>query len=109
MVVTTPQEVATLDARKAVQMFGKLNVPLLGIVENMSAYTDAAGNKVALFGEGGGAALAEQAGCDLLGQLPLDPNMRICADEGVSYLEKHAGSEAANALEEMALKLQTRL
>jgi ATP-binding protein involved in chromosome partitioning len=109
VVITTPQEVATLDARKAVQMFQKLKVPLLGIVENMSAFTDAAGNKVALFGEGGGAALAEQAGCALLGQLPLDPALRACADDGVSYLEKHAGSDAANMLEEIAIRLQSKL
>jgi hypothetical protein len=57
----------------------------------------------------GGAALAEQAGCALLGQLPLDPNMRVCADDGVSYLEKHAGSDAANMLEEIAIRLQSKL
>ena len=109
VVITTPQEVATLDARKAVQMFQKLKVPLLGIVENMSAYTDAAGNVVALFGEGGGAALAEQASTELLGQLPLDPALRECADAGESYLEKHAGSEAAQKLEDIALKAQAAL
>ena len=69
--VTTPQDVALLDVRKALAMFRKLNVPILGVVENMSYFVAPdTGARYAIFGEGGGARVAEEFGIPLLGQVP---------------------------------------
>ncbi len=81
--VTTPQEVALLDVRKAIAMFQKLNVPILGIVENMSYFVAPdTGKRYAIFGEGGGQKLADEYGVPLLAQVPLDPATRLAGDEG---------------------------
>lgn len=82
LIVTTPQQVAAEDARKAAQMWGKVNVPILGVIENMSWFEDPAGIRHPLFGEGGGASLAAEYGLRLLGQLPLTPTLREQADSG---------------------------
>ncbi len=83
VIVTTPQEVALIDARKAVAMFQKTNVPILGIMENM-AYFVAPGDVVRhdIFGSGGGAKEATRLGVPFLGSLPLDPAVRIASDAG---------------------------
>jgi ATP-binding protein involved in chromosome partitioning len=82
IIVTTPQEVALIDARKAVSMFEKVNVPILGIVENMSWFECAHGERYPIFGEGGGKAEAERLGVPLLGQIPIDIETRHRADRG---------------------------
>jgi ATP-binding protein involved in chromosome partitioning len=82
VVVTTPQEVALIDARKAVAMFRKVNVPVSGIVENMAWFECDMGKKYFIFGEGGGAAEAERIGVPLLSQIPLDIATRERADRG---------------------------
>ena len=83
VIVTTPQEVALIDARKAVAMFQKTNVPILGIIENM-AYFTAPGDTVRheIFGSGGGEKEARRLGVPFLGSLPLDPAVRIASDGG---------------------------
>lgn len=82
LVVTTPQDIAVMDADKCAQMFAKINVPLLGIIENMSYFTDPAGTQHYLFGQGGGAALAQKTGTDLLAQLPIDQALGAALDQG---------------------------
>lgn len=82
LIVTTPQEVALIDARKAIGMFQKVNVDIAGIVENMAWFECDLGTKYYIFGEGGGAAEAEKQGVPLMGQIPLDPPTRKGADEG---------------------------
>jgi ATP-binding protein involved in chromosome partitioning len=83
VIVTTPQEIALLDARKGLQMFRKVGVPVLGIVENMGMHRcPSCGHVSHVFDSGGGAALAERYGTPLLGQLPLDPRIREQADSG---------------------------
>jgi ATP-binding protein involved in chromosome partitioning len=83
VLVTTPQAAATNVARKGGLMFQKVNVPLLGVAENMSYFVDPAGNRHALFGTGGGIAIAEKLGTTLLGQIPLIPEIRAGGDSGV--------------------------
>jgi ATP-binding protein involved in chromosome partitioning len=83
IIVTTPQDIALLDARKGFKMFEKVEVPVLGIVENMSTHICSnCGHEEPIFGSGGGAEMAEQYGVDLLGQLPLDIRIREEADSG---------------------------
>jgi ATP-binding protein involved in chromosome partitioning len=86
ILVTTPQEIAVMDARKAGDMFKKLRVPLLGIIENMSYFADSAGIRHTLFGEGGGEALAQELGIPLLAKLPLDPTLGAAMEAGENYL-----------------------
>ena len=82
-VVTTPQQVATLDAKKAIQMFQKTNITMLGIIENMSVHNCMhCGHQTHVFGQDGAQKLAEQTGCTLIGQLPLDPRITQNADHG---------------------------
>lgn len=97
IIVTTPQEVAVADADKAVQMFQKLNVPLLGVIENMSYFLDPQGNAHHLFGEGGGKGLAEKYSMPFLGELPLEPALGTAGDAGTNYMSDHAGSDVAKA------------
>jgi len=82
VIVSTPQEVALLDARRGLEMFRKLDVPVLGVVENMSWFELPDGSRAYPFGDGGAVALSEQAGLDLLGQIPLDEDIRIGGDNG---------------------------
>jgi ATP-binding protein involved in chromosome partitioning len=83
VIVTTPQEVALDDARKALRMFGKHDTPVLGVVENMSAFRcPDCGSQHAIFGEGGGRRFADEVEMPYLGEIPLDPSVRQGGDEG---------------------------
>jgi ATP-binding protein involved in chromosome partitioning len=83
LIVTTPQEIALLDARKCVQMFHKTDVPLLGVIENMSYLEHPSTcEKIRIFGEGGGTKLAQEAGVPLLQELAIYPSLREAADNG---------------------------
>ena len=85
IIVTTPQEVATIDARKCAEMFVKTGVKLLGVVENMSYFSDSNGQRVQIFGEGGGKKLAEEFSVPLLGEVPIETAISKCADSGKEY------------------------
>lgn len=83
VVVTTPQDIALLDARKAVEMFAKVDIPVLGVIENMSVHIcPKCGEESHIFGSDGGARIAEQYGAPLLAALPLDPQIREQTDGG---------------------------
>jgi len=98
VIVTTPQDIATLDARKALKMFEKVEVPVLGIVENMAVHTCSnCGHVEHLFGEGGGQRMAEQYGVPLLGSLPLDIGIREQGDAGTPIVASAPDSAAAQA------------
>ena len=110
VVVTTPQDIATLDARKAVKMFEKVEVPVLGIVENMAVHTCAGCGKVEhLFGEGGGQRMAEQYGVPLLGSLPLEIGIREQGDAGTPIVAAAPESPAAQAYLSAAQRLVAEL
>ena len=83
IIVTTPQDIALLDARKAYKMFEKVDIPVLGIVENMSTHICSnCGHEEHIFGSGGGERMAEQYDVDLLGDVPLDISIRQGVDNG---------------------------
>ncbi|MGY4516018.1 iron-sulfur cluster carrier protein ApbC [Lysobacter sp. HA18] len=98
IIVTTPQDVATLDARKAVRMFEKVNVPILGFVENMALHVCSnCGHAEHIFGEGGGARMAADYGYPLLGSLPLERGIREHGDTGAPIVAAEPESAAAQA------------
>jgi ATP-binding protein involved in chromosome partitioning len=109
VMVTTPQEVALADARKGVAMFQmpNINVPVLGVVENMSWFTPAElpDNRYYLFGEGGGQQLAESLGIPLLGQIPLVQTIREGGDSGLPAVLDKAHPMAQKAFEKMAFEV----
>jgi ATP-binding protein involved in chromosome partitioning len=99
VIVTTPQEMAVGDALKGARMFERVNVPVLGIVENMAPYTDpVSGIRYAFFAEGGGARLAQEVGTELLGSVPLQPGLAERADAGAPIVSAEPESPAARAL-----------
>ena len=107
--VTTPQEVALIDARKGVKMFEEVRVPVLGVVENMSYYVGPDGVRVNLFGAGGGRKLAAEAGVELLAELPIDPRVGECGDAGEPIARRHPDSPTGLAYAKLAEKVQTEL
>ncbi len=110
VMVTTPQEVALLDVRKAIGMFQRLNVPMLGVVENMSYFlAPDTGTRYAIFGEGGGRRIAEEYGIPLLAQIPLDPETRAGGDEGSPITIRRPDSPQAKAFRELAEAVRKRL
>jgi ATP-binding protein involved in chromosome partitioning len=106
IIVSTPQDVALLDARKAIDMFGKLKVPIIGIVENMSAYIcPNCGHEAHIFGHGGARAEAERLGVPFLGEVPLDLKVRLSGDEGMPVVAAHPESPEARAFRGVARRL----
>lgn len=98
VIVTTPQEVALIDARKAVAMFGKVNVPILGLIENMSHFIcPNDGHIYHIFGKGGGEHEAKKMGVPLLGQIPLEIDVRESGDSGAPVALQPTDQSAASA------------
>ena len=105
VIVTTPQDIALLDARRALHMFRKVAVPVLGVVENMSTHTcTACGHEEAIFGQGGGVQMAKDFEIPLLGKLPLAMEIRSSLDEGIPTVVKDPHSKLANRYRSMALR-----
>jgi ATP-binding protein involved in chromosome partitioning len=109
VLVTTPQPAAASVARKGGLMFQKVNVPLLGVAENMSYFTDPAGVRHTLFGVGGGLITAERLATGLLGQVPLLPGIREGGDRGQPVVVADPQGEAAKIFRGMAEKLLEQL
>jgi ATP-binding protein involved in chromosome partitioning len=110
VIVTTPQDIALLDARKALKMFEKVQVPVLGIVENMSTHIcSKCGHEEHIFGEGGGASMASQYDVDLLGQLPLDIRIREGVDNGRPTVAIEPDSAISGQFREIARKVAAKI
>jgi ATP-binding protein involved in chromosome partitioning len=110
VIVTTPQDIALLDARKGLKMFDKVNVPVLGIIENMSTHVcSQCGLEEHIFGSGGAQRMAEDFGSELLGELPLDIRIRSGADEGEPVVAADPQGELSQAYGQIALRTAARL
>ncbi|MEX0708168.1 MAG: iron-sulfur cluster carrier protein ApbC [Woeseia sp.] len=110
VIVTTPQDIALLDARKGLQMFRKVSVPVLGIVENMSTHIcSQCGHEEPLFGSGGGEQMSKDYDVELLGQLPLEIAIRLQTDSGTPTVVADPDSAAAQAYRRTARRMAARL
>jgi ATP-binding protein involved in chromosome partitioning len=110
VIVTTPQDLALLDARKGLKMFEKTNVPVLGIVENMALHTcSVCGHEEAIFGEGGAAKMSTDFSVRLLGQLPLSIDIRTAADSGQPTVAHDADSQHAQHYRRIARRMTASL
>jgi ATP-binding protein involved in chromosome partitioning len=108
--VTTPQEVSLHDVRKGMMMFQKVNVPLLGIIENMSYYVCAhCGTREEIFSHGGGQRAAEKLGIPFLGNIPIDPAIRAGGDTGMPLVVADPDSPQSKAFRSIAQKIQSGL
>jgi ATP-binding protein involved in chromosome partitioning len=110
VIVTTPQDIALIDARKGLKMFEKVGIPILGIVENMSIHTcSKCGHEEHIFGEGGGARMAADYGLDVLGSLPLAMQIREQADSGKPTVVSDPDGRVAEIYRDIARKVAVRI
>ncbi len=110
VIVTTPQDIALLDARKGLKMFEKVEVPVLGVIENMSIHIcSQCGHSEHIFGEGGGARMSEEYDVELLGELPLDIRIREQADSGNPTVAAMEDSQISSIYRNIARRTAARL
>ncbi|CAG2101376.1 unnamed protein product [Medioppia subpectinata] len=110
IIVTTPQDIALMDARRGATMFAKTKVPVLGIIQNMSVFVcEKCGHESHIFGQNGAKRLAEELNIDLLGDIPLDIKMRECCDSGQPIVLTHPTSKCSESLLQIADKLHEKL
>jgi len=109
VIVTLPQEVSQADALRGLNMFKQLDVPVLGVVENMSYMTLPDGSTFDLFGRGGGRKLAEMTEVPFIGEIPIDPLVRVGGDEGTPIVVSHPESPAAKALVAIANDIAAKI
>ncbi|MFN4275382.1 MAG: iron-sulfur cluster carrier protein ApbC [Ferrovibrio sp.] len=110
VIVSTPQDIALLDARKGLNMFRRVDVPVLGIVENMSYFCcPNCGHRSEIFAHGGARKTAEELGCDFLGELPLNIAIRETSDGGTPIVASQPDSEEAKAYRAIAAKVAEKL
>ena len=110
VIVTTPQDIALLDARKGLKMFEKVSVPVLGVVENMSIHIcSKCGNEEYIFGQGGGLRMSEDSDVDFLGSLPLDVSIRANADEGKPSVVAEPEGRITEIYKEIARRVAAKL
>lgn len=105
VIVSTPQEMALADVRRGVELFRQVNVPIIGIVENMAWLDGGAGGRTYLFGKGGAEKAAGELGVPFLGALPLYPDLRVASDEGEPIAARDPGSAAAVAFDALAARI----
>ena len=110
VIVTTPQDIALMDARKGLKMFEKVNIPILGVVENMSLHIcSKCGHEEHVFGEGGGARMSKDYGIELLGSLPLDIKIREQADSGMPTVVADPDGRVAEIYRQIARKVAIKI
>jgi len=110
VIISTPQDLALIDARKGIEMFAKVGVPILGIIENMSYFiAPDTGKKYDIFGNGGARIEANKRKIDFLGEVPLDPTIRIASDEGDPIILRDPKGAHATLWRQMAAHLAAKL
>ncbi len=110
IIVTTPQEVSLADARKALHMFARVNVPILGVIENMSYFiAPDTGVKYDIFGNGGGEKMAAETNVPFLGSMPIDPRIRVGGDKGIPIVYDIPDTEHALSITEISQNMAAQI
>ena len=103
IIVTTPQDISLIDARKGLRMFNEVRVPVIGVIENMSYFLGDDGKRYEIFRHGGGQKLALEGGVPLLGEIPIDPRVAECGDVGEPIVSKYPDSPVSAAYLKLAM------
>jgi ATP-binding protein involved in chromosome partitioning len=109
IIVTLPQQVSLDDARRGLEMFRQLNVPVFGVVENMSYLELPDGTRMDVFGTGGGERLAREGDVPFIGAIPMDPEVRVGGDQGVPVVVSHPESPVSKALRAVAEDIAAKI
>lgn len=109
VIVTLPQQVSLDDALRGINMFQELKIPIFGVIENMSYLETPAGEKMDIFGSGGGEKLAKMTGVPFIGSIPIDPQVRIGGDSGLPVTLSHPDSVVSQALMEITEKIAAQI
>jgi len=107
VIISTPQEIALSDVKRGIKMFDKLNVPIIGLVDNMSFFETDDGKKYNIFGEGGVEKVSNDYKKNFLGKIPIDVDLRISADEGTPLVEKNPDHKISKKFFEIAKKIKS--
>ena len=105
VIVTTPQDIAVIDVKKGIEMFKRTNVKILGIIENMTSFTSEDGVEHFIFGKDGGKNIASKFNIELLGQIPININLRKNSDEGLSFVDQFKDHQVSKLFLEIANKI----
>ena len=105
VIITTPQDIAIIDVKRGIEMFKKTNVKIIGIIENMTSFTSSDGIEHFIFGKDGGKNIANKFNVELLGQIPIDINLRKNSDEGLPFVEEFKDHKVSKLFLEIANKI----
>jgi ATP-binding protein involved in chromosome partitioning len=105
IIVTTPQDIAIIDVKRGIEMFKRTNVKILGIIENMTSFTSDDGVEHFIFGKDGGKNIANKFNIELLGQIPININLRKNSDEGLPFVDQFKDDEVSKLFLEIANKI----
>ena len=105
VIITTPQDIAVIDVKKGIEMFKRTNVKILGIIENMTSFTSDDGIEHFIFGKDGGKNIASKFNIELLGQIPININLRKKSDEGIPFVELYKEDKISKIFESIAKKI----
>jgi ATP-binding protein involved in chromosome partitioning len=105
VIVTTPQDIAIIDVKRGIEMFKRTNVKILGIIENMTSFTSDDGIEHFIFGKDGGKNIAEKFNIELLGQIPININLRKKSDEGIPFVELYKEDKISKIFESIGKKI----
>jgi ATP-binding protein involved in chromosome partitioning len=109
VIVTTPQDIAIIDVKRGIEMFKRTNVKILGIIENMTSFTSGDGVEHFIFGKDGGKNMADKFNIELLGQIPININLRKNSDEGTPFVDQFKGHEVSKLFLEIANKITKKI
>jgi ATP-binding protein involved in chromosome partitioning len=105
IIVTTPQDIATIDVKRGIEMFKRTNVKILGIIENMTSFTSNDGVEHFIFGKDGGKNIASKFNIELLGQIPINIDLRKNSDKGTPFVDQFKNDEISKLFLEIANKV----
>ena len=109
IIITTPQDIAIIDVKRGIEMFKRTNVKILGIIENMTSFTSDDGVEHFIFGKDGGKNIASKFNIELLGQIPININLRKNSDEGSPFVDQFKDHEVSNLFLEIANKITKKI